>query len=595
MRPNTRELVKRFTEIFDVPEPVLEIGALQVEGQEGYGDIRPFFKRKSYLAVDMREGPGVDQVENFEQRTSFPDGHFGTIISLDTVEHVYDIFHFTTEVNRVLAPGGLLLLVSVMYYPIHAHPYDYWRFTPETFRRLTAPIGEPYILTQGEVDFPHTVIAVVRKGGTLTEREKEQLHRAVTSMPGTFTGCAWEHPRETALRRELETMRAYHDQWGRVSVSGFYDFTPEEWKRDLSPSAFDPNLSRWYYVSMCWKNSRWLGNPIWQIPTDLMALQELVSEIRPRVIVETGTNRGGSALFFASLLRLLHGEGRVYTMDVTITDETRRRIAESPFRDMIRLFVGSSTDPEIVRQVHTAVRNEGGPVMVFLDSDHSYAHVLNEMRCYHDLVTPGSYLVVFDTITRYLYDVPNGNPAWFEDNPLRAVQQFLGERQDFIPDRDRERYMATFAPMGFLRKSVPLQPGLWKATQSVLEPAGEGGCIRCVTFEGDKALWGGMLLGSVRANQCDGSTLPCRPGSSGTVSLEVRGTANWRGIRLVLNVIDQQNRRLAEQIIDLTDTWQPVTLTVPTRPDSTHAAVQLVKVKTPAPVIFEVRNIRIAL
>jgi len=79
------------------------------------------------------------------------------------------------------------------------------------------------------------------------------------------------------------------------------------------------------------------------------------------------------------------------------------------------------------------------------------------------------------------------------------------------------------------------------------------------------------------------------------VSLEVRGVANWQGIRLVVNVIDQQHRRLAEQLVDLTDTWQPVSLTVPTRPDSTHAAVQLVKVKTPAPVIFEVRHIRIAL
>ncbi|HPO30666.1 MAG TPA: hypothetical protein PKX28_05465, partial [Candidatus Hydrogenedentes bacterium] len=126
-------------------------------------------------------------------------------------------------------------------------------------------------------------------------------------------------------------------------------------------------------------------------------------------------------------------------------------------------------------------------------------------------------------------------------------------------------------------------------------PTGEGDGIRCVTFEGDKHLWGGLLLGCVRSNQCDGSTLPCRAGQSGMVSLEVRGVANWQGIRLVVNVIDQQHRRLAEQLVDLTDTWQPVSLTVPTRPDSTHAAVQLVKVKTPAPVIFEVRHIRIAL
>ncbi|HOQ89157.1 MAG TPA: CmcI family methyltransferase [Candidatus Hydrogenedentes bacterium] len=338
-----------------------------------------------------------------------------------------------------------------------------------------------------------------------------------------------------------------------------------------------------------------MGNPIWQIPTDLMALQELISEIRPRTIVETGTNWGGSALFFASLLRLLHGSGTVITVDITVTEETRRRIPASPFGDMIQIFEGSSIDPAVVNRIKQAAQSGQEPVMVFLDSDHSYAHVLEEMRRYHDLVSPGSYLVVFDTITRYLYDVPHGKREWFTDNPLYAVQQFLSEQDGFIPDRSREKYMATFAPMGFLRKASRPRPDQWRATQSVLEPIASDAGIRCITFEGDKALWGGMLLGCVRNNQCDGSTLLCRPGMEGMVSLEVRGVANWQGKRLVLNAIDQQHRRLAERLIDLTDTWQPVSLSIPARPDSTHVGIQLVKVKTPAPVIFETRNIRTAL
>lgn len=201
MRPNTVELVKGFSRIFPVKEPVLEIGSYRVEGQEGLANLRDFYPGARYIGVDMREGPGVDQVEDFETRTSFADGSVGTILSSDTVEHVYDVFHFMRETERILAPGGVLLLISVMYFPIHSYPYDYWRFTPEAFKRLASPIGSPLVLSQGPEDFPDTVIAVVRKGGKLTGEEEAAFTRVVREMSPLVERCSWVHPDHRRKKR----------------------------------------------------------------------------------------------------------------------------------------------------------------------------------------------------------------------------------------------------------------------------------------------------------------------------------------------------------------------------------------------------------
>jgi cephalosporin hydroxylase len=217
-------------------------------------------------------------------------------------------------------------------------------------------------------------------------------------------------------------------------------------------SNFDAALSRTFYEAEVWRDATWLGFPISQIPTDLMALQEVIFRARPRVIVECGTNRGGGTVFLASMLRLLHGaQGRVISVDLTEKPGVRAQLAETTWGDSITLLHGSSTAPEIVAQVRSLIGREA-PVLVLLDSDHAYAHVRDELRLYHPLVTPGSYLIVFDTICRYLADVRYGRPTWAEDNPLRAVQEFLPEHPEFSVEREWEKYMATFAPYGFLRR-----------------------------------------------------------------------------------------------------------------------------------------------
>jgi len=214
---------------------------------------------------------------------------------------------------------------------------------------------------------------------------------------------------------------------------------PLEWTRTL-------------WQNELWRGNHWFGMPILQWPTDLLILQELVGELRPRVIVETGTYRGGSAVFFASLLHLFGIEdGRVVSVDVHIAPEVADAIARHPLGGRITLVEGSSTAPATLRRVEEIVGGEEN-VLVFLDSDHTYQHVLDELRAYQKLVPAGGYLCAFDTIMKDLWDLPLAEPSWRDDNPHRAVLDFLAESGDFRIDPRRNRLAVGFAPDGFLKR-----------------------------------------------------------------------------------------------------------------------------------------------
>lgn len=174
----------------------------------------------------------------------------------------------------------------------------------------------------------------------------------------------------------------------------------------------------------------WLGRPIIQFPEDIVRLQEAVYQVRPDVIVETGVAHGGSLILFASLCHLL-GTGRVIGIDVEIRPHNRSAIEAHPLREYITLIEGSSTDDAIVSQVKALIA-PGERVLVSLDSNHSYAHVLQELQAYASIVTPGSYLLVQDGITHDLADVPNGEPSWTHDNPVRAIEEFVRDHPEFV-------------------------------------------------------------------------------------------------------------------------------------------------------------------
>jgi cephalosporin hydroxylase len=207
-------------------------------------------------------------------------------------------------------------------------------------------------------------------------------------------------------------------------------------------------LTRQRYVY----NFTWLGRPIIQLPQDVLAVQEIIWQVRPDLIVETGIAHGGSLVHSASLLELLGGDGLVVGVDVDIRPHNRREIEGHPLGRRIRLIEGSSTDASVAATVRELALGRRA-VLVMLDSDHTHAHVLRELELYAPLVTRGSYLIVFDTLIEDLPDELFAGRRWGKgDNPKTAVWQFLKTTDRFeIDARVAGKLLLTCAPDGYLR------------------------------------------------------------------------------------------------------------------------------------------------
>ncbi|MGI8491284.1 MAG: class I SAM-dependent methyltransferase [Acidimicrobiales bacterium] len=159
MRADVFNFVAEAAKKLTLQGPVIEVGARPAEGQEDLTDLRSLFPGQDYVGCDIQPGPRVDQVEDIHH-LSFEDGSIGTALALDTLEHVRDPIRAVGEMHRVLAPGGCLLISSVMFFPIHAHPWDYWRFTPEGFAELLAPFPSSVVLSIGWEFMPETVLGI---------------------------------------------------------------------------------------------------------------------------------------------------------------------------------------------------------------------------------------------------------------------------------------------------------------------------------------------------------------------------------------------------------------------------------------------------
>ena len=200
-------------------------------------------------------------------------------------------------------------------------------------------------------------------------------------------------------------------------------------------------------------NFKWLGRPIIQFPQDVLALQEIIWDVKPDLIIETGVAHGGSIIFSASLLELLGGERKVVGIDIDIRQHNREEIEKHPLYRKIELIEGSSVSEETAQKVRR-IAEDYSNVLVILDSNHTHEHVKSELEIYAPLVSPGSYLVVLDT---FVEDLP---PNFFEDrpwdvgdNPKTAVFEFLEENDQFEIDKTVEnKLLVTSAPSGFLKR-----------------------------------------------------------------------------------------------------------------------------------------------
>lgn len=197
-----------------------------------------------------------------------------------------------------------------------------------------------------------------------------------------------------------------------------------------------------YYNTGKHELNNWLGVQVLKNPMDLMIIQEMIYELKPDVIVETGTYKGGSAYYMATLLDLI-GKGKIITIDNQISYK-----GNYPKHKRITFLTSNSTEPNVLKQVKKQIK-KNDVVLVLLDSAHTYKHVLKELEMYSPLVSKNSYLICEDTNI-------DGNPVTtytrHDGGPMRAVKTFLKINNSFEIDKTKEKLLLTYFPNGFLKR-----------------------------------------------------------------------------------------------------------------------------------------------
>lgn len=230
-----------------------------------------------------------------------------------------------------------------------------------------------------------------------------------------------------------------------------------DWTRDVA-------RHKWSY------NFRWMDRPAIQFPNDAWAMQEIIWQVKPDLIIESGIAHGGSLIYYASLLAMLDmcdaveagvpcdpGQSRrkVLGLDIDIRAHNRQAIEAHPMRPWIRMIEGSSIAPETVAQV-VDMAKDYKRILVSLDSNHTHDHVLAELQAYAPLVSPGSYCVVFDTIVDDMPAALSADRPWGPgNNPKTALREYLKTHPEFEIDADiHHKLLITVAPDGFLKRAA---------------------------------------------------------------------------------------------------------------------------------------------
>jgi cephalosporin hydroxylase len=254
-------------------------------------------------------------------------------------------------------------------------------------------------------------------------------------------------------------------------LKGFYHDRENNIKRYSKDESFQSLSLDWMDLSMSSNyvyNFDWMGRPIIQYPQDMVAIQELIWNIKPDLIIETGIAHGGSLVLSASMLALLDmadaienntsinpnkSSRKVLGLDIDIRDHNRKAIESHPMSSRIQMIQGSSIDPSIIEKVKN-IAGEYKKTMVLLDSMHTHEHVLAELEAYAPLTSINSYCVVFDTFVEDVRDDMFPNRPWSPgNNPKTAVHQYLKSHSKFKIDKDiHNKLLITVAPDGFLKR-----------------------------------------------------------------------------------------------------------------------------------------------
>ena len=218
MRDHNKAFVQLIAQSFDCPTPVIEFGSYQVEGQVEYADLRTVFAGKDYLGCDMRPGPGVDRVEDVSA-ISLPDGSAGTILCIETFEHVFEVRRAFDEVFRVLKPGGLFVITSPLNFRIHGYPDDYWRMTPSCLRRMLTPYAARVTGFQGHDKFPHSVMGLGFKSFAPADFAS-RAETLIRDYQGWLRDEEASLPASTKLKRGFAQL--YRSRGERYQIQSYY-------------------------------------------------------------------------------------------------------------------------------------------------------------------------------------------------------------------------------------------------------------------------------------------------------------------------------------------------------------------------------------
>tara|TARA_B100001093_G_C26821651_1_gene1012157 strand:+ start:971 stop:1693 length:723 start_codon:yes stop_codon:yes gene_type:complete len=200
-------------------------------------------------------------------------------------------------------------------------------------------------------------------------------------------------------------------------------------------------------------NFDWMGFPIIQFPSDILVLQEILFKEKPDIVIECGIGRGGSLVFYSSILKLIKKKFKVVGVELSL-GKNKKKINKSPLSKNITLIEGSSTDQKIVDKIKSILKNYKKPLII-LDSNHTHQHVLEELNIYSKFVKRNGYLIVFDSIIEFIKRKHNDPKKKFKkgNSPYTAIKEFLRKNSNFKIDPYFEnKALITSAPSGFLKK-----------------------------------------------------------------------------------------------------------------------------------------------
>lgn len=376
---------------------------LDIGSQDVNGTYRQFFVDKNwrYVGCDIVQGNNVDIVlQDVYDWREISTGSCDVVITGQTFEHIEYPWVTMLEISRVMAVGGLCCIIAPAAGPEHKYPLDCWRIYPDGFRALAKYASLEVVEVFTEWNGSYSDGSEIWKDSVLIAR-KPPLSKEDDKIPAprnaTSTMSKMENMLDAPLREVLAIMQ------DRIVTK-----------------------------------TSWFGVQALKSPLDFWVYQELIFERQPDFIIEIGNNIGGSSLALAHLLDLI-GHGKLICIDIS-----HDRIApEALSHPRIHWIEGDAI--EVLDSVRALVK-DGARVLVIEDSSHEYQNTLNVLRSYSGFIQPGDYFIVEDSICHHGLNV-GPNPGSFE-----AIHTFLKENSNFAIDHERESFMVTWNPHGYLKR-----------------------------------------------------------------------------------------------------------------------------------------------